>query len=398
MPEFHRDADGDLWIEGTPAGDIASAVGTPTYVYSRAAIESAFAAFTGAFAGHPHLVCYAVKANSNLGVLSLFARLGAAFDIVSVGELERVLRAGGEPGKIVFSGVGKQRHELVRALEVGIACFNVESTAELDLLSATARDLGVTAPMSLRVNPDVDAGTHPYIATGLRENKFGVSIDDALDLYRRAAADPHLAAIGVDCHIGSQITELSPFGEAVSRVVELVDQLSCEGITLEHIDLGGGLGVRYRDETPIDVATYAGVILQGLGAHAHTLLFEPGRWLVANAGILLTEVISLKANEGNHFAVVDAAMNDLLRPSLYSAWQDIQVARSSSSAAPRVEAEWDVVGPICESGDFLGKQRQLTLAPGDLLAVSSAGAYGFVMSSNYNSRGRAAEVIVSTLR
>ena len=382
--------DGELYIDEVPARDIAAAYGTPTYVYSARAIRSAYERFSQAFAARDHLVCYAVKANSNLGVLGLLAQLGAGFDIVSGGELRRVLEAGASPEKIVFSGVGKQDAEITAALEAGIACFNVESGSELARLDRLAATLGKRAPISIRVNPDVDARTHPYISTGLRENKFGVGVDQARTLYARAAVMAHIDVIGIDCHIGSQITELAPFTAALDRLLALVDELAGEGITLRHIDFGGGIGVRYRDEAILDIQQYAAAILQSMGARPHALWFEPGRYIVANAGLLLTRVVTLKDNEDKHFAVVDAAMNDLLRPALYGAWQEITVVTHRDVAAQT----YDVVGPVCETGDFLGKGRRLAIAEGDLVAVHSAGAYGFVMSSNYNSRGRAAEVMV----
>lgn len=383
--------DGELHIEAMPARRLADEYGTPTYVYSRQAIEDAYGRFSAAFAGRDHRVCYAVKANSNLAVLELLARLGAGFDIVSGGELARVLRVGADPATIVFSGVGKQAWEMTAALEAGIACFNVESESELIHLADVARTLGKTAPISIRVNPDVDASTHPYISTGLRENKFGVSVTAALALYRRAAALSHLEIHGIDCHIGSQITSHAPLLSAVDRVIALVDELAAAGIELRHIDFGGGLGVRYQDEAVADIGDYADAILQSLGRRKHALWFEPGRYIVANAGILLARVVTLKENEGKHFAVVDAAMNDLIRPSLYGAWQRITevVQREGEPVI------YDVVGPVCETGDFLGKARPLCIAEGDLVAIHSAGAYGFVMSSNYNSRARPAEVMVS---
>lgn len=391
MSEFIEHRDGSLFIEGVAAADIASAFGTPTYVYSASAIESAYRDFSNAFRGTDIMICYAVKANSNLGVLSLLANLGAGFDIVSIGELERVIRAGGDPARVVFSGVGKQDHEIVSALGHGIGCFNVESASELVRIERAAAAHGLKAPISIRVNPDVDAETHPYISTGLKENKFGVSIGAATALYETAQASEHLEVRGVDVHIGSQITTLGPFAEAATRIGDFVDALERQGITISHIDLGGGIGVRYEDETPLEMEAYASSLTQILAARGRTLVFEPGRSLVANAGVLLCRVITLKENEGKHFAVVDAGMNDLIRPSLYDAWQAIELAAPSATIDAR---DYDVVGPICETGDFLGKDRPLAIAEGDLLAVRSAGAYGFVMSSNYNSRGRAAEVMV----
>ena len=383
--------DGVWHAEGVSLESVAERFGTPTYVYSRAVIESAWRAYDDALAGMPHLVCYAVKANSSLAVLNVLARLGAGFDIVSGGELERVLRAGGDPARVVFSGVGKTEAEMARALEVGVHCFNVESEPELERLSAVATRLGRTARISLRVNPDVDANTHPYISTGLKENKFGIEFDRALPAYRRAATLPGLEIIGVDCHIGSQLTRLDPFLDALDRLLALVDQLAAEGITIHHLDIGGGLGVRYRDETPPPPGEYMAAVRERLAGRALALVLEPGRSIVANAGALLTRVEYLKPTEHKHFCVVDAAMNDLIRPSLYSAWMAIEPVRPRQDVPA---ACYDVVGPVCETGDFLGKERTLALAPGDLLAVHSAGAYGFAMSSNYNTRGRAAEVMV----
>ncbi len=382
--------DGELFAEGVALSAIAERFGTPTYVYSRAHIEAQYLAFADALVGMPHLVCFAVKANSNLGVLNVLARLGAGFDIVSRGELERVLAAGGSPDKIVFSGVGKTRDDMRRALEVGVHCFNVESTDELERLQVVAAELGVRAPISLRVNPDVDAGTHPYISTGLKENKFGIAIADAEDVYVRAAQLPNLEVVGVDCHIGSQLTTLPPFIDALDRLLGLVDRLGDCGIYLRHIDLGGGLGVRYRDEEPPLAADYIKAVRERLDGRDLALVFEPGRFIVANAGVLLTQVEYLKHTEHKDFAIVDAAMNDLIRPALYQAWMDVTAVRPRTTA-PRA---YDIVGPICETGDFLAKDRELALEEGDLLAVHSAGAYGFVMSSNYNTRGRAAEVLV----
>ncbi len=389
MDYFNYQA-GELYAEDVAVADIAKQYGTPCYVYSRATLERHWRAFDEALAGIDHLVCYAVKANSNLAVLNVLARLGSGFDIVSVGELERVLAAGGDPHKVVFSGVGKRDDEMRRALEVGIHCFNVESEEELEQLNQVANELGVTAPVSIRVNPDVDARTHPYISTGLKENKFGIDINRALEVYRRAAKLSHLSIRGVDCHIGSQLTDTAPFLDALERVMQLVDQLVAQGIGIKHLDLGGGLGIRYRDETPPLPAAYAAALRQRLGDTALSILIEPGRAIVGNAGILLTRVEYLKHTEHKDFAVVDAAMNDLMRPALYNAWQEIIPVLPRQGEARR----YDVVGPVCETGDFLGKDRELCLAPGDLLAVRSAGAYGFSMSSNYNSRPRAAEVMV----
>ncbi|UVE45482.1 diaminopimelate decarboxylase [Pseudomonas chlororaphis] len=382
--------DGQLFAEGVALSATAERFGTPTYVYSRAHIEAQYHAYADALAGMPHLVCFAVKANSNLGVLNVLARLGAGFDIVSRGELERVLAAGGAADKIVFSGVGKTRDDMRRALEVGVHCFNVESSDELERLQQVAAELNVRAPVSLRVNPDVDAGTHPYISTGLKENKFGIAIADAEDVYIRAAQLPNLEVVGVDCHIGSQLTTLAPFIDALDRLLDLVDRLGECGIYLRHIDLGGGLGVRYRDEEPPLAADYVKAVRERLDGRDLELVFEPGRFIVANAGVLLTRVEYLKHTEHKDFAIVDAAMNDLIRPALYQAWMDVSAVRPRDGQA----RTYDIVGPICETGDFLAKERQLALEEGDLLAVHSAGAYGFVMSSNYNTRGRAAEVLV----
>ncbi|WP_248917969.1 diaminopimelate decarboxylase [Pseudomonas entomophila] len=381
---------GELFAEGVALSAVAERFGTPTYVYSRAHIEAQYRSYTDALQGVEHLVCFAVKANSNLGVLNLLARLGAGFDIVSGGELERVLAAGGRADRVVFSGVGKTRDDMRRALEVGVHCFNVESTDELERLQVVAAEMGKTAPVSLRVNPDVDAGTHPYISTGLKENKFGIAIADAEAIYVRAAQLPNLEVVGVDCHIGSQLTTVEPFLDALDRLLVLVDRLAECGIHLRHLDLGGGVGVRYRDEQPPVLADYIQAIRERVGDRELALVFEPGRYIVANGGVLLTRVEYLKHTEHKDFAIIDAAMNDLIRPALYQAWMDV------SAVKPR-EGEgraYDLVGPICETGDFLGKDRVLDLAEGDLLAVRSAGAYGFVMSSNYNTRGRCAEVLV----
>lgn len=361
--------DGELFAEGVALSAIAERFGTPTYVYSRAHIEAQYRAYADALSGMPHMVCFAVKANSNLGVLNVLARLGAGFDIVSRGELERVLAAGGKAEKIVFSGVGKTREDMRRALEVGVHCFNVESTDELERLQEVAAELDVRAPISLRVNPDVDAGTHPYISTGLKENKFGIAIADAEDVYIRASQLPNLEVIGVDCHIGSQLTTLEPFIDALDRLLDLVDRLGDCGIHLHHIDLGGGLGVRYRDEEPPLAADYIKAVRERLAGRDLGLLFEPGRFIVANAGALLTRVEYLKHTEHKDFAIVDAAMNDLIRPALYQAWMDVTAVRPRDGE-PRA---YDIVGPICETGDFLAKGRELALAEGDLLAVHSAG-------------------------
>jgi len=382
--------DGQLFAEGVALSALAQRFGTPTYVYSRAHIEAQYRAYDDALSGTPHLVCFAVKANSNLGVLNVLARLGAGFDIVSRGELERVLAAGGQPERIVFSGVGKTRDDMRRALEVGVHCFNVESTDELERLQEVAAELGVLAPVSLRVNPDVDAGTHPYISTGLKENKFGIAIADAEAVYARADELSNLEVIGVDCHIGSQLTTLPPFLDALDRLLGLIDRLAVRGIRIRHLDLGGGLGVRYRDEQPPLAGDYIEAVRQRIDGRDLALVFEPGRSIVANAGVLLTQVEYLKHTEHKDFAIVDAAMNDLIRPALYQAWMDVVPVTPRSGEI----RHYDIVGPICETGDFLAKERPLALAEGDLLAVRSAGAYGFVMSSNYNTRGRAAEVMV----
>lgn len=389
-PAFEYRA-GQLHAERVALADIAAAYGTPTYVYSRAYLEQRFRSYADALAGHDHLICYAVKANSNLAVLNVLARLGAGFDIVSAGELERVLAAGGDAGRVIFSGVGKTAAEMRRALEAGIHCFNVESAAELERLDAVAGSMNKIAPVSLRVNPDVDANTHPYISTGLRDNKFGVSIDDALAVYRRAHELPHLEVLGVDCHIGSQLTDTAPLLDALDRVLALIDALAAAGIAIRHLDLGGGLGVRYRDEQPPEPASYMRQVIDRLGDRALKLVFEPGRSIVANAGVLLTGIEYLKPGSHKNFCIVDAAMNDLIRPALYQAWMDIVPVCPRNGGTP---VAYDVVGPVCETGDFLGKERALDVAPGDLLAVMSAGAYGFGMSSNYNSRARAAEVMV----
>ncbi|MET1079346.1 MAG: diaminopimelate decarboxylase [Pseudomonas sp.] len=381
---------GELFAEGVALSAIAERFGTPTYVYSRAHIEAQYRSFTDALQGVPHLVCYAVKANSNLGVLNLLARLGAGFDIVSLGELERVLAAGGEPSRIVFSGVGKTRADMRRALEIGVHCFNIESSDELERLQTVAAELGVIAPVSLRVNPDVDAGTHPYISTGLKENKFGIAIETAETVYARAAALPNLDVLGVDCHIGSQLTSLPPFLDALDRLLGLIDRLAAQGIRIRHLDLGGGVGVRYKDETPPAIGDYIRAVRERVAGRDLALVFEPGRYIVANAGVLLTRVEYLKHTEHKDFAIIDAAMNDLIRPALYQAWMDV-IAVTPRDGATR---PYDLVGPICETGDFIARGRELALAEGDLLAVCSAGAYGFVMSSNYNTRGRAAEVLV----
>ncbi len=380
-----------LYLEDVALEDIANQFGTPCYVYSKAALIKNFQAYQAAIGNQEHLICYAVKANSNIAVLQTLANLGAGFDIVSAGELERVLMAGGDPAKIVFSGVAKTADEMRRGLEVGIHCFNVESEAELELLNKTAAEQNCIASVSMRVNPDVDAKTHPYISTGLKENKFGVDINLAPQIYQSAAEMDNISVIGVDCHIGSQITEIKPFIDAMDRLLLLVDQLKDQGIHLDHIDIGGGLGVRYQDENVPSVADYMTQLLPRLEGRQESLVLEPGRSLTANAGLLLTQVQFIKNNGDKNFAIVDAAMNDMLRPALYQAWMDIQPLSTYSSAA---KLQYDVVGPVCETGDFLGKDRNLAIAAGDFLALFSAGAYGFVMSSNYNSRGRAAELMV----
>ncbi|AQA17804.1 diaminopimelate decarboxylase [Halioglobus japonicus] len=383
--------DDQLYAEDMQVAAIAERFGTPCYIYSRAALEARFKEYQDALAGADHLICYAVKANSNLAVLDVLGRMGAGFDIVSGGEMERVIAAGGDPAKIVFSGVGKTPAEMARALDLDIACFNLESAQELEVLAEVAADKNTVARVSVRVNPDVDAQTHPYISTGLRENKFGVNTDEAMAVYRRAAELPAIEVVGIDCHIGSQLTQISPFIDALKRLLALVDQLAAEGITLHHLDLGGGLGVCYKDEQPPSVAEYIGAVRAELGDRPLQLVFEPGRSIAANAGLLVTRVNYLKTTEAHHFALVDAAMNDMIRPALYQAWLDI---RQVDRGAQGQTAQWDVVGPVCETGDFLGKERELTLAPGDLLALSGAGAYGFTMSSNYNTRPRAAEIMI----
>jgi diaminopimelate decarboxylase len=379
-----------LCVEGVALDRIAGACGTPCFVYSRAALEAAYRAYDTALAGRDHLICYAVKANSSLAVLNVLARLGSGFDIVSGGELARVLKAGGDPRKIVFSGVGKTAAEMRAALDAGILCFNVESASELTRLNQVAGEAGAIAPVSLRVNPDVDAQTHPYIATGLKESKFGVAFEDALALYRAATGMANLRVCGIDCHIGSQLTETAPFVAALQKILGLVDQLAAEKIGIDHIDVGGGLGIRYRDETPPAVADYLGALAACLAGRSQKVLCEPGRSLVGNSGVLLTRVEYLKHGEERNFAVVDAAMNDLMRPALYDAWHDILPLMPREDTRRRYE----IVGPVCESGDFLGHDRELALAEGDLVAIMSAGAYGMSMSSNYNTRPRAAEVMV----
>ena len=383
---------GDLFMENIALNDIADQFGTPCYVYSKRAIELNYSAYVTALGDYPHLVCYAVKSNSNIAVLQTLVALGAGFDIVSIGELERVLLAGGDPSKVVFSGLAKTADEMNRALEAGIHCFNVESESELVLLNATAASLSVNAPVSIRVNPDVDAKTHPYISTGLKEDKFGIDIDQALGVYERAAQMDNIDLIGVDCHIGSQLTEVKPFLDAMARLLILVDQLTERDIPLAHIDIGGGLGVRYQNEQTLSVGDYMAELLPLLAQRKETLILEPGRSITANAGVLLTRVQYLKSNDHKNFAIVNAAMNDMLRPSLYQAWMDIQPISTHSDSEEKV---YDVVGPVCESGDFLGKDRTLSISEGDYLCLFSAGSYGFVMSSNYNSRPRVAEIMVA---
>lgn len=386
---FHYQQD-QLFAENVSLNDIAKRFGTPCYVYSRAALTDGYRQFAEAFKSREHLICYAVKANSNLAILNLFARLGAGFDIVSGGELQRVLAAGGAANKVVFSGVGKSETEMRLALEAGILCFNVESSSELDRLNELAGSMGKVAAISLRVNPDVDAKTHPYISTGLKQNKFGVAYTEALALYRKAAGMPHLHIMGMDCHIGSQLTETSPFIAAAEKVLALVDQLAATGIVLEHLDLGGGLGIRYDDETPPSIAEYAQALLGALKGRSEKIIVEPGRVLVGNAGVLLTRIEYLKHGEEKNFAIVDAAMNDLMRPALYDAYHAILPVQKRTG----VVQEFEVVGPICETGDFIGHAREMAVDKGDALAVMSAGAYGMSMSSNYNTRPRAAEVMV----
>lgn len=381
-----------LCAEQVDVADVAEQYGTPCYLYSRATIERHWHAFDKAAGDHDHLICYAVKANSNIGVLSVLAKLGSGFDIVSGGELARVLKAGGDPAKVVFSGVGKTSEEIAFALEQSIMCFNVESATELERINTVAAKMNKVAPISIRVNPDVDAKTHPYISTGLKANKFGVQREQAIEIYKSATRYSHLNIIGMDCHIGSQLTETTPFVDALDRLLLLIDELAEQGIAITHLDVGGGLGVPYKDETPPNPDKYVEAIMTRMASRRHLkLVFEPGRAIMANAGILLTKVEFIKQSEDKNFAIVDAAMNDLIRPSLYSAWQNIIEADLTKH---RDSAKYDVVGPICETGDFLGKERDLSISAGDLLAVRSAGAYGFVMSSNYNSRCRPAEVLV----
>ena len=390
--DFFQYKNEQLYVEDLPVKQLAEEFGTPLYIYSRATLERHWHAFDSALGKHPHLICYAVKANSNIGILNVMAKLGSGFDIVSQGELERVLAAGGEASKVVFSGVAKSRAEIMRALEVGIRCFNVESIAELHHINQIAGEMGKIAPISLRVNPDVDAHTHPYISTGLKENKFGVSVDKAREVYKLAATLPHVKITGMDCHIGSQLTELQPFLDATDRLIRLIEQLKEDGITLKHLDLGGGLGVTYTDETPPHPGDYAAALLNKLKDYEDLeIILEPGRAIAANAGILVAKVQYLKSNESRNFAITDTGMNDMIRPALYEAYMNIiEIDRTLG----REKAIYDVVGPVCETSDFLGKQRELAIAEGDYIAQRSAGAYGASMSSNYNSRPRTAEVLV----
>lgn len=390
--DFFQYKNEQLYVEDLPVKQLAEEFGTPLYIYSRATLERHWHAFDSALGKHPHLICYAVKANSNIGILNVMAKLGSGFDIVSQGELERVLAAGGEASKVVFSGVAKSRAEIMRALEVGIRCFNVESIAELHHINQIAGEMGKVAPISLRVNPDVDAHTHPYISTGLKENKFGVSVDEAREVYKLAATLSHVKITGMDCHIGSQLTELQPFLDATDRLIRLIEQLQEDGITLKHLDLGGGLGVTYTDETPPHPSDYAAALLNKLKGYENLeIILEPGRAIAANAGILVAKVQYLKSNESRNFAITDTGMNDMIRPALYEAYMNIiEIDRTLE----REKTIYDVVGPVCETSDFLGKQRELAIAEGDYIAQRSAGAYGASMSSNYNSRPRTAEVLV----
>ena len=390
--DFFQYKNEQLYVEDLPVKQLAEEFGTPLYIYSRATLERHWHAFDSALGKHPHLICYAVKANSNIGILNVMAKLGSGFDIVSQGELERVLAAGGEASKVVFSGVAKSRAEIMRALEVGIRCFNVESVAELHHINQIAGEMGKVAPISLRVNPDVDAHTHPYISTGLKENKFGVSVDEAREVYKLAATLPNVKITGMDCHIGSQLTELQPFLDATDRLIRLIEQLKEDGITLKHLDLGGGLGVTYTDETPPHPSDYAAALLNKLKDYEDLeIILEPGRAIAANAGILVAKVQYLKSNESRNFAITDTGMNDMIRPALYEAYMNIiEIDRTLG----REKAIYDVVGPVCETSDFLGKQRELAIAEGDYIAQRSAGAYGASMSSNYNSRPRTAEMLV----
>jgi len=388
---FFERRDNELYAENLTVASIAEQHGTPCYIYSRAALENAYQQYANALGEHPGTICYAVKANSNIAVLEVLAKLGSGFDIVSAGELQRVLRAGGDPKKVIFSGVGKTADEMQFALETGIGCFNVESEAELELLSKVAQQCNKTASISIRVNPDANAQTHPYISTGLKENKFGIAIERAPEVYARAQTLAGIEVVGVDCHIGSQLTQTQPFLDALDRLLVLVDTLSDNGIQLQHLDLGGGIGVRYKEEQPPSIQAYVAQVIEKLGDRKLTLMFEPGRSIAANAGILVTEVLFLKPTEHKNFAIIDAAMNDNIRPALYQAWQQVEYVSKPKNSE---ELTWDLVGPVCETGDFLAKDRKLALNTGDKLALMSCGAYGFVMSSNYNSRGRAPEILV----
>lgn len=389
--DFFNYKNEQLYAENIDLAEIAKKYDTPCYVYSRATLERHYKAFDDAFKQQPHLICYSVKANSNIAILNLLARLGSGFDIVSVGELERVLKAGGDPKKVVFSGVGKRADEMQRALEVGIRCFNIESIGELEKLNKVANELGRTATISIRVNPDVDAKTHPYISTGLKENKFGIDIETVTEVYQQAAQMENIDVSGIDCHIGSQLTEVAPFMDAIERLLNLADTLKSKGIEIEHLDIGGGLGVRYKDENPPLPSDYISHLLNNDRIKEYEIVIEPGRAIAANIGVLLTKVEYIKNGEEKNFAIIDAAMNDLIRPSLYQAFQEIIPVTQKPELD---EKNYDIVGPICETGDFLGKDRSLAIQQNDLLAIRSAGAYGFVMSSNYNTRPRAAEVLV----
>ncbi|AGH80007.1 diaminopimelate decarboxylase [Psychromonas sp. CNPT3] len=397
MDHFNYQTDGRLFVEDVAIEDIIKKAGTPAYVYSRATIERHWKGLDKAASAYPHMICYAVKANSNLGVLNIMARLGSGFDIVSAGELLRVIQAGGDPKKVVFSGVGKTEIEIATALQASIFCFNIESISELYRINSVAQSLNIKAPISIRINPNIDAGTHPYISTGLKENKFGIEIEQALNVYLLAERLEFIEIKGVDCHIGSQITTLAPFLEALDKLLVLIDELEEVGITITHLDLGGGLGVPYQNETPPEPEDYMREIIKKMGSRNLKLLFEPGRSIMANAGVLITKVEYLKINEQKNFAIVDAAMNDLLRPALYNAWQEIiPINNKLQTSTIRPERNYDIVGPICESADFLGKDRTLSVAEGDYLAVRSSGAYGSTMSSNYNSRCRPVEVMVDS--
>ncbi len=389
--DYFNYKNGQLFAEDVDLTTIAKQHGTPSFVYSRATLERHWHAFNDAFGDHPHLICYSVKANSNIGILNILAQLGSGFDIVSVGELERVLKAGGDPKKVVFSGVGKRADEMQRALEVGIRCFNIESAGELERLNDVAGSMGKIATISIRVNPDVDAQTHPYISTGLKDNKFGIDINIVEDVYQQAAELPNIHITGIDCHIGSQLTDLAPFMDTLERLIGLADRLKDKGIEIKHLDLGGGLGVRYQDENPPLPSDYTTKLFTNERLKDYEIIIEPGRAIAANTAVLLTEVEYIKLGDEKNFAIVDAAMNDLIRPALYQAWQKIITVKESAEGSGKV---FDIVGPICESADFLGKDRQLDLKQGDLLAIRSVGAYGFSMSSNYNSRPRAVEILV----